>query len=328
MKGLIASIILIASAAFADSIRPAYLEMVETRPGLVEITWKLPTVQGLPSNLRPILPASFKPSSPVQQFDTPEASVLKWSMAGDPLAGQKVSIQGLDAFTMDALLRVELHDGTVIRTVLGPTRPSFDLPQPRRPAEPSRSIIWIYALLFITAGAMSFMPGVRRQGILYCAAALAAGSLCGNTIGRALPARNTGLSEPDAKRIIRGLMLNTYRAFVLNEDEAVYDALARSVDGDVLNRVFLENRTRLSFNDPESAASVVDRLDIKSIENMEKHRDGSYTLLTNWDVYGSVFHWEHVHFRCNAFKARLSIVPAGMYWKISALEILEEERVL
>ena len=328
MKRLMASFILIASAAFADSIRPAYLEIVETRPGLVEITWKLPTVQGVPPNLNPVLPASFKPASAAQQFDAPEASVRKWSMAGGTLAGRTISIQGLEASTLEALLRVELHDGTTLRTVLGPTRPSFDLPRPRQPADTSRSTLAIYALLFITAYAMSFMPGVKRQGILYCAAALAAGSLCGNAIGRALPARDTGLSVSDAKRITRGLMLNTYRAFVLHEDEAVYDALARSVDGDVLNRIFLENRHRLSFNDPESAASLVDRLDIKSIEKMEKHRDGSYTLLTNWDVYGSVLHWEHVHFRCNAFKARLSIVPAGEYWKISALEILEEERVL
>jgi hypothetical protein len=187
---------------------------------------------------------------------------------------------------------------------------------------------WFYPAVFLAACALSLAFPARRFGMLYCALALVAGSLAGRTLGSALPRPGPPLNHDEAKRVVQGLMLNTYRAFMLDHDEDVYNVLERSVAGDMLNGIFLQNRGRLTFNDPEAAASIIDRLDIKSIDVMQQGRDGTVTMMTRWDVYGSVFHWEHVHFRCNEFKARISIMPAGDYWKIHALEILEEARVL
>ena len=314
--------------AMADSIRPAYLEIIETSPGSVNVVWKIPRIQGLPSSLWPALPTSYGSSSAVQQFDSSDAVVYKWTMLGGKLAGQTVRIQDLDTFTMDALLRIELQDGTTYRTVLRPASPAFELPA----GDESRSAFpvsdWFYPILFLMAFVMSLVLPVKRYGMAYCAVALVAGSLVGRMVGGSLPKQGPPLTHEEAKRVVQGLMLNTYRAFMCTEDEMVYDVLARSVSGDTLNEIYLQNRNRLSFNDPETAASIVDRLDIKSIDSLKIERDGTITMLTDWDVYGSVFHWEHVHFRCNAFKANISIVPSGGYWKIAALEILEEERVL
>ncbi|MEA3230644.1 MAG: hypothetical protein U9Q05_02675 [Thermodesulfobacteriota bacterium] len=44
--------------------------------------------------------------------------------------------------------------------------------------------------------------------------------------------------------------------------------------------------------------------------------------------YGSVRHRNHIHFRCNTYKAELSIVPADNYWKLTGVQLLEEKRVL
>ena len=121
-------LLIAAGAAKGDSIRPAYLEIIETGPGTVEVVWKVPVFPGLPSGLWPALPSSYRPSSPVQKFDSSNAVVYKWTMLGGTLRGHVIRVQELDAFTMDALLRIELQDGTTLRTILRPAAPAFELP--------------------------------------------------------------------------------------------------------------------------------------------------------------------------------------------------------
>ena len=55
-------------------------------------------------------------------------------------------------------------------------------------------------------------------------------------------------------------MLNTYRAFMLDDDEDVYDVLARSVAGEFLSEVYLENREAMRMDDTEGASTLIDRL--------------------------------------------------------------------
>jgi hypothetical protein len=123
-------------------------------------------------------------------------------------------------------------------------------------------------------------------------------------------------------------MLNTYRAFMLDKDEEIYDVLARSVEGEFLSQVYLQNREAMQMDATEGALSIVDRLDIKSIESMKHLKDGAIAIVANWDVYGSVRHWNHIHFRCNSYKAEVTIVPTENYWKLRGIQLLDEQRVI
>ena len=123
-------------------------------------------------------------------------------------------------------------------------------------------------------------------------------------------------------------MLNTYRAFILDKDEEIYDVLARSVAGDFLGEVYLQNKEAMRIDATEGAFSVVDRLDVKSIESKRRLKNGAIAIIANWDVYGSVRHRNHVHFRCNTYKADLIIVPKDNYWKLTSVQLLDEERVI
>jgi cytosine/adenosine deaminase-related metal-dependent hydrolase len=76
------------------------------------------------------------------------------------------------------------------------------------------------------------------------------------------------------------------------------------------------------------ATSIVDRLDIKSVEHIGPADADGFTILTSWDVYGSVRHWGHTHYRCNAYKAWLTIIPTQEYWKIADIQLMDEERVM
>jgi hypothetical protein len=274
---------------------------------------------------------------------TPNAIIEKWTMICGPgkLVGATIGIEGLEETTTDALVRVQLADGSLHRAVLRPTERSTTVPG----SEPTfsqreggvRSVLrladrWRYVLLLFAAWLISFAPGARRRGIMLCTVALVAGSLCGHALG-GLPVHDKLFgpkmpSEMEAKRILRGLMLNTYRAFMLDKDEEIYDVLARSVAGEFLSEVYLQNREAMRIDTTKGAVSIIDRLDVKSIESMKRLKKGAIAIVANWDVYGSVRHWKHIHFRCNTYKAEVTIVPTENYWKLKGIQLLDEKRVI
>jgi len=329
--------------ALADNIRPAYLDIEEFESGAIRVVWKVPLNQNIPARFRPSFPESFKLSSPKKRMTMPNAVIEKWSMVtgAEKLAGATIGIAGLEETTTDALVRIQLADGSLHRAVLRPTDRSITVPVSgptvSRHEGTAQSLLrlanrWRYVLLFLAAWLLSLTPRARKRGILLCAAALVAGSLCGHVLGgfpvydkvfaRKVP------SDMDAKRILQGLMLNTYRAFILDKDEEIYDVLARSVAGDFLSEVYLQNKEAMRIDATEGAFSVVDRLDVKSIESKRRLKNGAIAIIANWDVYGSVRHRNHVHFRCNTYKAELTIVPKDNYWKLTGVQLLEEQRVI
>jgi hypothetical protein len=329
--------------ARADDVRPAYLDIEELETGTLRVTWKVPLNVDVPARFGPVFPESFTMAGPGQRVETATALVEKWTVVcgTEPLAGATIGIEGLEETAMDALVRIQLADGTSHRVVLRPTATSTEVPVSgaagTERAGGVASLLrptsrWLYPLLLAAAWLLSLSPRAARRGILLCALALIAGSACGHAVGH-LPVRERLLgpglpSDQEAKRVLRGLMLNTYRAFMLDDEEAVYDVLARSVAGDYLSEVYLESREALRMDDGDAAVSIVDRLDVKSVESMTRSRDGAVTIVANWEVYGSVFHWGHIHFRCNTYRARVTIVPAEGYWKVTDLQVLDQERVI
>jgi len=330
-------------ALYADNIRPAYLEINETEPGNVSILWKIPFgLDGKPLRLTPAFPDSFTTTSLVQRVEAPDGVIRKWTMVVEEgnLVGTRVGINGLEQTATDALVRVRLADGGSFREVLRPTEPTVTITTEAHSTQENNnrgSIVlrtsdrWRYALLVPLAWLISLFPGARRRGILLCALALGAGSVCGHVLGQnpRLQFRFSSLpAEAEVKRVLQGLMLNTYRAFMLQEDEHIYDCLARSVDGEFLGEVFLQNREALSMNEADGALTLINGLDIKSIDRMVRDPDGKLLLRARWDVYGKVQHWQHVHFRCNTYEAEVTLMPIESYWKLTRVQVLNEERIL
>lgn len=333
----------VCNKALADDICPAYLDIEEFEPGALRVVWKVPRVQSVPALFAPSFPDSFKATSPKKRVETPNAIIEKWTMVcgAEGLAGAMISIEGLEQTAMDALVRIQLADGSMHRAILRPADPSTTVAASEATVSGERGGIqsmlrlarpWLYPMLFLVAWLLSMTSRARRRGIILCTVALIAGSLCGHALGRLpIAERLRGVATPsdaEAKRILRGLMLNTYRAFMLDNDEQIYDVLARSVEGEFLSEVYLQNREALRMDPTDAAVSIVDRLDIKSIESKERLKNGAIAIVASWDVYGSVLHWGHIHFRCNTYKAVLTIAPADNYWKLSSLEVLEQDRVI
>jgi hydrogenase/urease accessory protein HupE len=118
------------SVAQGHEIRPALLDITETRPGAFDVTWKVPTRGDRVLALTPVFPDSWSPLGPASQRVVPGAWIRQSthrSEAGS-LIGETLSIEGLSALQTDVLLRIELADGTSHSAVLRPSSPSFRIP--------------------------------------------------------------------------------------------------------------------------------------------------------------------------------------------------------
>ena len=138
--------------------------------------------------------------------------------------------------------------------------------------------------------------------------------------------REVQLNPTRLQALVGDLLHNVYRSFDYRGEEAVYDVLARSVTGDLLADVYLETRKGLELANQGGA-----KVKVKTIEMLEtsltRADNDVMTIEARWNVAGSVGHWGHIHQRTNAYHANLSINAIDGTWKLSGLEILQEERL-
>ena len=141
----------------------------------------------------------------------------------------------------------------------------------------------------------------------------------------ALASRMTG---EEARAVLHTLLKNVYRAFDFREETDVYDKLALSVSGDLLDDVYLQNRKSLEIKRAGGAQAKVKEVEIEDA----KIQSGPGNALTNkikarWTAAGTVGHWGHVHTRKNLYDALVTIEPVDGSWKITGLDLVEEKRI-
>ena len=145
----------------------------------------------------------------------------------------------------------------------------------------------------------------------------------------ARPAAIAGnLDDPQATALLEALLKNVYRAFDFREEEDVYDKLAISVIGDLLADIYLENRRSFAVQAAGGAQAKVKEVNVRHAS--AKRLDGSplrYALRGQWTAMGSVGHWGHVHTRQNLYDAIVTIEAIDATWKITELEVIEENRI-
>ena len=138
------------------------------------------------------------------------------------------------------------------------------------------------------------------------------------------PGQTSSSNSPDLSKHASTLLQNIYRAYDYREQSDVYDALAYSVTGDLLQELFLKIQSGLRMQEQGGAVANVKEVRIRSIKPENK----SNTLLCTWNVTGTVEHWGHIHTRENQYSARitLDVSPKGK-GRISSFEVTDEKRV-
>jgi hypothetical protein len=145
----------------------------------------------------------------------------------------------------------------------------------------------------------------------------------------ARPPVMAGELEPDrAQELLQVLLKNVYRAFDFRDEEDVYDKLEISISGDLLADIYLQNRRSFAIQQAGGAQAKIKSVEIEdAVAKRLDDRPLGYAIRAKWAAQGTVGHWGHVHTRRNRYDAVVTVEAVDGVWKITDLEVLEEQRV-
>ena len=171
-----------------------------------------------------------------------------------------------------------------------------------------------------------------RRGIARIAAPLGFAAVSGAIVWACVPAMMLSRlssvkppSEAESGKILDTLLRNTYRAFDQSDESAIYDVLARSVHGPLLEKLYLQTVRALTLEGMDGTRVRVTDMAV-NVDRVLPLEDG-FIVEGQWTAVGTVGHWGHMHQRINRYTAKLTLEPVGNAWKIVGLEVLEERRM-
>ena len=197
----------------------------------------------------------------------------------------------------------------------------------------------VISLLLLLITTTVFWVGVKRQrsgfGTHYHWLAIL---LLGTLVFIARPYGNMNMAQPvsmtddlsteQATKLMQSLLKNVYRAFDFREENSIYDKLAVSVEGDLLANIYLHNRQSFSVQQAGGAQAKVKKVEISSVQPTRiPGGELSYIMHTQWLASGLVGHWGHTHLRQNYYNADITIIAIDGQWKITGLDLIEEQRI-
>ncbi|MGB5316545.1 MAG: hypothetical protein WBN56_11135 [Robiginitalea sp.] len=131
-RGLPILLLLIGPKLQADIVYPARLQLTETAPGVYEVFFVLPVIQGKILRAQAVFPefcSSY--SEPVTEVDSYQKK-MRWqiSCGENTLAGQQIGIDGLLGSQVDIILEINTLDGRIYGSTLSPARAYYTIPEP------------------------------------------------------------------------------------------------------------------------------------------------------------------------------------------------------
>jgi hypothetical protein len=213
--------------------------------------------------------------------------------------------------------------------------PSVESPEPFRPptvAVPLVSAALLLAVLVFLPASFRLKISPKRRWI-------------GAAVGLALVAGLSGVARTDVRApwgpavslpdeegatyVFETLHKNIYRAFDYDSEDDIYDTLARSVSGELLEEVYAEVFESLILRDEGGAVCRIQDVDVTESEVILPEDEDAlrFRVRARWRVRGTVRHYGHVHVRVNEYRAEYTVGHDGEGYKIVAVEILEQERL-
>lgn len=136
-------------------------------------------------------------------------------------------------------------------------------------------------------------------------------------------------ADAAAEDLVYALLRNTYHAFDFRDESAIYDTLEKSVSGPLLEKVYLEMRASLELENTGGPRVRVYEIALRECRGVPggELASGGFRTRAEWVTIGEVTHWGHTHERTNRYEAEITLVALDETWKISGLELLNEERM-
>jgi len=138
-------------------------------------------------------------------------------------------------------------------------------------------------------------------------------------------AETAEISNEEQRELMSGLLYNIYRAFDHHDESLIYDRLAESISGELLSEVYLETRASMEVKNQGGLRISVKDVTVTELKSVNQSDDSEITLRCRWRVAGWIGHWGHIHRRINEHLALVTIAPLDEKWKITAIEMLDEQ---
>jgi hypothetical protein len=138
---------------------------------------------------------------------------------------------------------------------------------------------------------------------------------------------NQTVTPEEAGRVLTALLRNTYRAFDQHEESAIYDVLARSINGELLQKIYLQTSNALTLDGQDGTRVIITDLAVQ-IDGVKPSTSGAgFQADGSWTALGTVGHWGHMHNRVNRYTAKITVEPVGGEWKMTEIQVMDERRL-
>ena len=120
------------------------------------------------------------------------------------------------------------------------------------------------------------------------------------------------ISDEEAEKLFGRLHANIFRAFDYVDESDVYQALAKSVDGDLLRDLYLQVNSSLRDQEQGGSVVVIEKVELVDgnllpVSEARQQSAISFGYKANWTLAGSIEHWGHIHERTNRYQARFLV---------------------
>ena len=138
--------------------------------------------------------------------------------------------------------------------------------------------------------------------------------------------------EQGATALFKKLHAGIYRAFEQREEGAIYDSLADSVSGDLLDSIFGQVFESLIAREHGDVVSeIVDvrvvAVTITEPAHVDDDHGPTFQARAVWEVNSVAEHEQHTHLRSNQYEALYRVAHRPEGWRIVEDRILRQRRL-
>ena len=191
---------------------------------------------------------------------------------------------------------------------------------------------WLSLVLFAAAG-YYFVTGrlddAKEQRYIVAGALTAAAILFVPLVNVDLYtpwSRRLNIEEAKADDVFEVLHSNLFRAFDHADENRIYDGLAKSVDGKLLNDLYLQLNDSLRIKEQGGAIANITAVNLLEGElcrnqNYFSTVEPGFVYRCKWNLVGTIEHWGHIHERTNVYDATFDVQAIDNEWKITSMKL-------
>jgi hypothetical protein len=265
---------------------------------------------------------------------SPQSVTVEWTKFNDLIrsvdavvfAYEEVKSANFSKFLESNVYRWQASDRKPLPEIV-----DVDLEDPRYFAPKATFELPVVTLICLLA-ALATVPFSFRSrqalaiGCMSAGAGLMATSLAVIPLPRPFERPGTlNIAPKVADRVFEQLHTNLFRAFDYSQEEDVYDALAISVHGPLLRKLYLQINNSLRIKEQGGAVANIEEVQ-KLAGNYCKTPfvKNGFRYRSKWNIVGTIEHWGHIHQRTNQYDAQFDVQIIDGDWKLTSMEILDQ----